>query len=459
VSTTETGRSTARSRELYATAQEHLAGGVGSGTRSPRAGWVPVPIFVESGRGSRLRDVDGNEYVDWAMGLGPLILGHRPPAVIDAVTRVLQERGSMVAFATDLEGQAAAAISARVPSMELLRLGNSGTECVQYAMRFARAATGREVILRFEGHYHGWSDAAHWSAHPDPAEAGPAGEPWAVPSSTGIPAAVGESLLVRPWNDRTAIDRVFAEHGDRIAAVITEPIMGNCGGLMPEPGYLEHMVEVAHAHGALVIFDEVLTGLRVGPAGAQGLFGIEPDITVLAKALAAGFPVAAVGGSREVMEVVSEGRTMHGGTYNSSPLACTAVIAAMGETGRTGFYDEMNARCERMADGLVSIVRDAGLPACWSGTGALFQLWFADAAPRDYRSAQAIVATSPFPILQAELLERRIIVQPPQEGLFLPSGVHTDEDVDRTLEATAQAMPAVVEAVEGGRVGPRGGVR
>ena len=173
MSTTETGRSTTRSRELYARAQEHLAGGVGSGTRSPRAGWVPVPIFVESGQGSRLRDVDGNEYVDWAMGLGPLILGHRPPAVIEAVTRVLQERGSMVAFATDLEGQAADAISARVPSMELLRLGNSGTECVQYAMRFARAATGRDLILRFEGHYHGWSDAAHWSAHPDLAEAGP----------------------------------------------------------------------------------------------------------------------------------------------------------------------------------------------------------------------------------------------------------------------------------------------
>jgi glutamate-1-semialdehyde 2,1-aminomutase len=459
VSTTETGRSTTRSRELYARAQEHLAGGVGSGTRSPRAGWVPVPIFVESGQGSRLRDVDGNEYVDWAMGLGPLILGHRPPAVIEAVTRVLQERGSMVAFATDLEGQAADAISARVPSMELLRLGNSGTECVQYAMRFARAATGRDLILRFEGHYHGWSDAAHWSAHPDLAEAGPADAPMAVPSSTGIPAAVGQSLLICPWNDAGAVERLFADHGDRIAAVITEPIMGNCGGLMPEAGYLERLRDVAHEHGALLIFDEVLTGLRVGPAGAQGLLGVEPDLTVLAKALAAGFPVAAVGGSRRVMDMVAEGRTMHGGTYNSSPLACAAVIAAMAETGRPGFYEELDARGERMAEGLVSIVREAGLPACWSGTGGLFQLWFAERPPREYRSAQAIVATSPFPVLQAELLERRVIVQPPQEGLFLPSGAHTDADVERTLEATAQAMPAVVEAVESGRVGPRGGVR
>jgi glutamate-1-semialdehyde 2,1-aminomutase len=444
-----TRRNTARSQELFAKAAEHLAGGVGSGTRSPRSGWRPSPIFIDRGTGSRVLDVDGNEYIDYMMGQGPLILGHRPPELIEALTSTISERGSLAALCHDLEGPAAAAVSERIPSMELLRFGNSGTECVMYALRFARAFTGRNVVVRFEGHYHGWSDAIHWSAHPSLDAAGPADAPAVTPASTGIPPELAETLIVLPWNDAEALGRAFAARGDEIAAVITEPIMGNAGGLMPAPGYLETMREVTTRHGAILIFDEVLTGLRVGRGGAQELFGVTPDLTVLAKALAAGFPVAAVGGRRDIMEMVVDGRTMHGGTYNSNFLACASVIAALEATGRPGFYEDLVARGARLADGLVQLATDAGIESCWTGIGSLFQVWLGAPAPTEYRSSQELVARSPFPTFHAEMLERRVLLQPPQEGLFLMSAAHTDEDVERTLELAADAMPAVASSSPG----------
>jgi glutamate-1-semialdehyde 2,1-aminomutase len=452
-------RRTARSAALYEEAARHLAGGVGSGTRSPRSGWLPLPIFVKDGSGSRLTDVDGNTYIDYAMGLGPLILGHRPHAVIEAVTRQINERGSMFALAHDLEGQAAAAVAERIPSIDVLRFGNSGTECVQYALRFARAFTGREKVLRFEGHYHGWSDAIHWSAHPSLEDAGSPDAPNVVPGSSGMPGVLAETLIVCRWNDVDAIEGAFSEHSDEIAAVITEPILGNGGGIMPEAGYLERLRELTRESGALLIFDEVLTGFRVDRESGQGLLGVVPDLTVLAKALGAGFPVAAVGGRREFLDLVSDGRTMHGGTYNSSPLVCAAVLAAMSETGEPGFYDELNARGERLARGLVDAAQATGLEACWAGVGSLFQLWFAAAPPRDYREALGLTAKSPFPTLYAEFLDRGVIIQPPQEGLFLISAAHTDDDVDQTLAIASEVMPLVARAAAEGRIGPSGGVR
>jgi glutamate-1-semialdehyde 2,1-aminomutase len=256
-----------------------------------------------------------------------------------------------------------------------------------------------------------------------------------------------------------AIERIFAQHGSEIAAAITEPIMGNAGGLMPAPGYLERLRELTSEHGAVLIFDEVLTGLRVAPGGAQELLGVRPDLTTLAKTLGAGFPVAAFGGRREIMEMAADGRTMHGGTYNSNPLACAAVIAALHETGKPGFYDELHRRGRRLADGLVAIAQAHGLPASWAGVGSMFQLWFGSPAPTDYRSSQTLVQSSPFPRFFAEMLRRKVLLQPPQEGLFLISGAHTDEDIALTLARAEEAMPAVSDDVREGRVGPTGGVR
>ena len=452
-------RRTAESERLFERARAHLVDGVGSGTRSTRSGWDPCPVFVRDGLGPRLTDVDGNAYIDYQMGQGPLILGHRPEPVIAAVTETITSRGSLFALASDLEGEAAAAVCARMPSIDVLRFGQSGTECVMWALRFARAGTGRNLIVRFEGHYHGWSDAIHWSAHPTLAAAGPADAPAVTPSSTGIAAQVGDSLLVLPWGDEAALDRAFDAHGADIAGVICEPILGNCGGLMPPPGWLEKLRETTRANGSRLIFDEVLTGLRVGPGGAQGLLGVEPDLTVMAKALAAGFPVAAVGGTAEAMEVVTEGRTMHGGTYNSNPLVCAAVIATIAATGAPGFYERLTATGEALADGLVGVARDAGVAARWTGTGPMFQLWFAEREPQGYRDAQDIVARSPFPTFQREMLARGVLLQPPQEGLFLSSGAHGAAETESTLAAAAAVMPRVAAAIADGNVGASGGVR
>lgn len=459
MSTGTEARTIAESQRLFELAKAHLVDGVGSGTRSTRSGWDPCPIFVRDGLGPRFTDVDGNTYIDYQMGQGPLILGHRPAPVIAAVTETISSRGSLFALASDLEGEAAAAVCARMPAIDVLRFGQSGTECVMWALRFARAGTGRNLIVRFEGHYHGWSDAIHWSAHPALDDAGPAAAPATTPSSTGIASQVGDSLLVLPWGDEAALERAFDARGAEIAGVICEPILGNCGGLMPPQGWLEKLRELTRANGSRLIFDEVLTGLRVGPGGAQGLFGIEPDLTVMAKALAAGFPVAAVGGSAEAMEVVVAGRTMHGGTYNSNPLVCSAVIATMKQTGATGFYEDLTANGERLARGLVDAARENGVDACWTGTGPMFQLWFSAAPPSGYRDAQDVVARSPFPTFQREMLDRGVLLQPPQEGLFLSSGAHGPTETEETLAAASEVMPLVAAAIAEGHVGPSGGVR
>lgn len=455
----DTTSTTTRSAELYELAAHHLAGGVGSGTRSPRSGWLPVPVFAQSGSGAILTDVDGNDYIDYVMGQGPLILGHRPPAVTEAVVDVLRERGSLFSLAHDLEAQAARAVCERLPGVDLVRFGSSGTECAQYALRFARAHTGRELIVRFEGHYHGWSDAIHWSAHPSPDTWGPPDHPAVTPGSTGMAPGPGDSLIVLRWNDTAGLEAAFADYGERIAAVITEPVLGNCGAIMPAPGYLERMRSITAEAGALLIFDEVLTGFRIGPGGAQELTGITPDLTIVAKALGAGYPVAAFGGSEAVMTMAADGRTMHGGTYNSNALVCAAVIAACAETGRPGFYDELNARGERLAEGLVAAARAAGLDACWSGIGAMFQLWFSPNPPGDYRAAHTIAAASPFFAFHAYLRAHGVLIQPPQEGLFLTSAAHTDEHIDQTLAVARDAMEAVAAAADRGDVGAKGGLR
>jgi glutamate-1-semialdehyde 2,1-aminomutase len=459
VNTIDTETQTAKSRELFERAAAHLVGGVGSGTRSPRSGWLPVPVFVESGDGAILTDVDGNAYVDYVMGQGPLILGHRPAAVTEAVVDVLRTRGSLFSLAHDLEAEAARVVCERMPAVERVRFGQSGTECAAYAARFARAYTGRTTIVRFEGHYHGWSDALHWSAHPGAAEWGPREHPSVIPGSSGMPAQVGDSLLVLPWNDPEAIEDAFARRGGEIAAVITEPILGNCGAIWPAAGYLELIRRLTEQHGALLIFDEVLTGFRVSSGGAQELLGIAPDLTILAKALGAGYPVAALGGRADVMDQAADGRTMHGGTYNSNPLVCAAVIAACGETGRPGFYEGLERRGMRLANGIVEAAAEHGLDACHTGTGGMFQVWFSPEPPRDYREGEKIAAGSPFFALHAALRRRGVLTQPPQEGLFLASGAHTDEQIDRTLEAVAGAMPDVADAVRRGAVGPMGGLR
>jgi len=434
--------STDQSQKLFAESKKYLAGGVGSGTRSPGSGWIPSPVFVQNGEGSHIWDIDGNEYIDYLVGGGPLILGHRPKSVIEKVSQTIQERGSMFALAHDLEIEAAKRICAAIPSIKKLRFDNSGTSAVQRAIRLARAYTGKTKIIRFEGHYHGWSDQIHWSNRPPLEAAGRRIAPRAIPNSNGIPEILAETLIVLPWNDVDLLSKTIKSKKDEIACVITEPILGNTGGILPQPGYLQAMRQLTKENDIVFICDEVLTGFRVALGGAQSLYGITPDLTTLAKAMAAGFPAAAVGGSNEIMDLITQGEVMYGGTYNSNPIITSSVVATLDELSRPGTYEKMNEIGEKLANGLVSIANKAGYPASLTGVGPMFQLWFCESSklPRDYREAVPILKSSPFPVLWQGLMERGVLVQPRQDNLFLLSTAHTEADIDFTLQAAEDAF-------------------
>jgi len=436
---------TKKSQQMFAQAKQYLAGGVGSGTRAPSSGWTPSPLYADRGEGSILWDVDGNRYVDYLMACGALILGHRPQRVINRVVETIQQRGSIFALAHDLEIEASKRICSALPSIEKVRFDNSGTSAVQRAFRLARAFTGKTKIVRFEGHYHGWSDQIHWSNHAPLEVAGRRIAPRPIPNSNGIPEILSQTLIVLPWNDVDLLAKSIKAHKDEIACVITEPILGNNGGIMPQKGYLEAMRQLTSENEVVLIFDEVLTGFRAAFGGAQSIYQVKPDLTTLAKAMAAGFPAAAIGGKNEIMDLIANGEVMYGGTYNSNPIVTSAVLATMEELSQPGVYLEMNRRGERLANGLVEIAQRAGLPVSWSGVGSMFQLWFceADRLPKDYRESVALQKSSPFPILWRGLLERGVLVQPKQDNLFLLSTVHTDEDIDYTLQAAEDAMPEV----------------
>src|ERR1017187_2247480 len=336
-----------RSRELAARSRPVTPGGTGTIARTAKFAWKPYPPFLASGAGSRVRDVDGHEYIDYLLGLGPMILGHRHPVVTAAVASAIADYGTCLGLPYELEIEAARKVVDAVPGVEMVRFTNSGSEAVGSAIRIARAQTGRRLVIRFEGHYHGWQDTVYWSNHVDPAAAGSASRPRPVPSGPGVPAELAATLIVLTWNDAESFAAVMAEQGDQVAAVITEPAVFNTGCILPEPGYLELLREQTRRHGALLIFDEVITGFRFARGGAQEYFGVTPDLTTMAKGLGGGFPVAAIGGSRDAMSMIAEGRYSHSGTYNANTIACAAVSATMDVLATPGLYERQREQIGR----------------------------------------------------------------------------------------------------------------
>ncbi len=432
-----------RSAASFERAGRHLAGGIGSSARGPRAGWTPYPPFIAHGTGSHVVDVDGHEYVDYLLGLGPMLLGHRPPSVTAAVTRAIAEQGTVFGLPHELEGEAAERVAATVPGIELVRFASSGSEVVGTAVRLARAITGRPLIVRFEGMYHGWFDTLYWSNHPSLDQAGPADAPRPVAAGRGMPPQLADTLLISGWNDPAAIDRLMAEHGDRIAAIVTEPVMLNTGCILPEPGYLQHLRDVTRKYGSLLIFDEVITGFRVALGGAQELYGVTPDLTTLAKGLGGGFPVAAVGGSREVMAWIADGRYSHSGTYNGNVIACAAVVAAIDELSRPGTYETLRARGQRLMAGLQAAAAAAGVPVQVQGLGPVFQVWFSPEPIRNYRDAARLADSARFHSWWRAMLERGVLLHPSQDENWFVSTAHSDADIDRTVAAAEDAFAAV----------------
>ncbi len=436
-------RRTERSRELFQSASEVLPGGVNSTARTTHVGWEPYPLFASHGEGPYLVDVDGNRYVDYLLGLGPLMLGHRPAAVIERVTSEVKRHGTLFALPYEMEQQVARRFLQAVPSADAVRFTNTGSEAVGSAVRLARAYTGRPRVLRFEGHYHGWQDTVYWSNKPDPSLAGPAESPRPVPAGPGVPASLADTLIICPWNDVEAVERAFAAHGDEIAAVLTEPVMCNTGCILPQPGYLQALRRIASAHGSLLIFDEVITGFRLSLGGAQAYYNVQPDLSCFAKALAGGFPVAALAGIKPVMNLIADGRYSHSGTYNASVMAMAAVDAALDELTKPGVYEGLHRIGERLMTELRVRFGAAEVPVQVQGLGPVFQVWFADRPIRTWREARAHARKGSFRLFWEEMLLRGVLFHPDQyENLFI-STTHEDRQVDETLASLDQALPVL----------------
>jgi len=440
------GLNTNRSAELFETACRVIPGGVNSTARATWAGWSPYPLFVQDGQGSRLRDVDGNEYIDYLLGLGPMIFGHRPPRVTQAVVDFIQQRGTVFALPTADEARLADKIIAGVPSVQQVRLCNTGTEAVLYATRLARAFTKRSKIIRFEGMYHGFSDGVYWSKHPKIDTAGPDHRPVAVPQGPGMPKGVEQNLIILPWNDAEALADTLAREGDEIAAVLTEPVMCNTGCILPKPGYLESMRELTRQHGVVLIFDEVITGFRLGLAGAQGRLGITPDLSVFAKGIGGGFPVAAMGGRADIMALVANGTVSMAGTYSANGIAIAAANAALDELNTPGLYAKLDGVSDALRIGLGKVLSDAGLPAYVVGLGPLMQVWFADKPIHNYRDAERYADQDIFRRWWHGMLARGVLFHPgAYENLFV-STAHTQADVDATLAAAKDVAQELARA-------------
>ena len=432
------GLDTSRSAKLFDAACGPIPGGVNSTARATWSGWTPYPLFVESGQGSRLTDVDGNQYIDYLLGLGPMLLGHRPPRVTQAVVDFIEQRGTVFALPTADEARLAQKIIAAVPCVEQVRLCNTGTEAVLYATRLARAFTGRPKLVRFEGMYHGFSDQVYWSKHPDIAKAGPDAHPVPVPQGPGLPRGVEENLIILPWNDADALADAIKREGDSIAAVITEPVMCNTGCILPKPGYLEAMRELTTRHGIVLLFDEVITGFRLGLGGAQARFGVTPDLSVFAKGLGGGFPVAACGGRADIMALVANGTVSMAGTYAANGIAIAAANAALDELATPGLFAKLDALSDELRLGLDAVLRDAGLPASVVGLGPLMQVWFAREPIHNYRDAERHADQKLFDRWWRGMLARGVLFHPgAYENLFV-STAHTRDDIAETLAAAKE---------------------
>jgi glutamate-1-semialdehyde 2,1-aminomutase len=421
------------SEEIFRGALDVLVGGVNSPVRAFRA-VGGQPIVVERASGARLWDADGNEYTDYVCSWGALILGHAHPKVVQAVADQAQ-RGTSYGMPTELEVELASRIRRALPSCEKIRFVSSGTEATMSAVRLARAATRRDLIIKFEGCYHGHADSFL-------SEAGSGLATLGIAACPGVPQALAELTLNAPYNDAAAVAKLFDLHRNKIAAIIVEPIAANMGVVPPKPGFLQALRELASRNGALLIFDEVITGFRLCYGGAQTLFGVNPDLTTLGKIIGGGLPVAAYGGRRDLMDRVAPlGPVYQAGTLSGNPLAMSAGIASLDLLAAPGFYDSLEARAKRLGDGIRAAVSETSTSANSARVGSLLTLFFSRDPVSDYAAAKKC-DTQRFAAFFRAMLDRGIFLAPSQfEALFV-SAAHTDADIDRTIAAVRESLVA-----------------
>ena len=426
-----------RSSALFAKAQQVIPGGVNSPARAFRA-VGREPVFITRGDGCRIWDVDGNEYIDFVGSWGPLLLGHRHPSVVAALRDVL-ELGTSFGAPTEAEVELAELIAKVVPSIEMVRLVNSGTEATMSALRVARGYTGRDLAVKFVGNYHGHVESLLVKAGSGLATLG-------ISDSAGVPAGFAETTLPLPYNDIEALEQAFADHGDQLAAVILEPVVGNMGCVPPREGFLRRLRDLCRDNGAVLIFDEVMTGFRVALGGAQALYGVTPDLTTLGKVIGGGLPIGAFGGRREIMECVApQGAVYQAGTLSGNPLAVAGGLAMLKHlSDHPEVYERVEAAGARLQAGVVAAAEDAGLSLTSNRVGSMLTFFFTDRTVRDWDDA-ATCDTESFGRYFREMLSRGVYLPCSQyEALFVSSCHHVAE-IDRAVESAGQAFRAIAQ--------------
>ena len=427
------------SKALYSEARKHIPGGVNSPVRACK-GLLHQPLFIEAGAGSRIRDADGNSYIDYVCSWGALILGHADPGVVRTLTETAA-KGTSFGAPTALETEMAKLIIETVPAVEVVRMVNSGTEAVMSALRVARAYTGRSRVVKFVGCYHGHCDSFLIKAGSGVATLG-------YPDSPGVTEGTARDTIVLPFNNLHAVREIFADCGDDIAAIVVEPVPGNMGLIMPEDGYLEGLREISAAHGALLIFDEVISGFRVAHGGAQQYFGISPDLTALGKIIGGGLPVGAYGGKREIMEHVAPvGPVYQAGTLSGNPLAMAAGIETLKRLKEPGFYDNLERKRKKLVSGIGHAAAGQGIRIAQNGIGAIFGSFFNDRPVIDFESAKSSDQQN-FKVFFRTLLKEGVYMAPsPFESGFI-SAAHSEKDIEETIAAAEKAFAAVKESLD-----------
>lgn len=420
------------SASRHARAVRCLAGGVSS---SLRRGARPWPLYFDHGDGAYLVDVDGNRYADYTLAWGPLILGHASPVIAQAIS-AQAAKGLTFGAQHDLEIAVAEKLVSLIPCADSVCFANSGTEIVQLALRLARAATGRQKYLKFEGHYHGWADTVLVSYHPSSQQ---------LDEAQGRPIGIGAGQLppltpvIAEWNNPASVQRVFDENPGQISAIICEPLVCNSSCLPPAPGFLEFLRDITARQGALLIFDEVITGFRIAPGGAQQYYGVAPDLATYAKAVGAGTPLSVLAGSDRYMRLIAGGQVVHSGTLNGNPICLAAALAALDELNRDNgaVYAKLHSLGDQLRAGIESLLHAQGLPAVTNGVGPVFHVSFADSPPKTYRDT-LLADQRLYSDLTVALLDEGVHVLP--DGRWYLSTAHDVHVVESTLEAVRRAL-------------------
>jgi glutamate-1-semialdehyde 2,1-aminomutase len=420
-----------QSESLFEKAQQYIPGGVNSPVRAFKA-VGGNPLFIARAKGARITDVDGNEFIDYVSSWGPMIFGHAHPRIVDAISRQAQ-LGTSYGAPTELETELAQKLVKAVPSIESVRLVSSGTEAALSALRLARGFTGRDKIVKFEGCYHGHGDSLLVKAGSGVLSLG-------LPDCPGIVSDLAKNTLTVAYNDTKAIEELFAKMGKEIACLIVEPVGGNMGVVPPQPGFLELLRKVTAESGALLIFDEVITGFRVSYGGAQKLFGVTPDLTCLGKIIGGGLPVGAYGGKKEIMDHIAPvGSVYQAGTLSGNPLAVTAGIEMLNLLSQPGVYEDLEAKSERLCNGFKENVKQAGVTATFTRVGSMFSMFFTDQEIVNFESVKTS-DTDLFKRYFNTMLEEGIYIAPSQFEAGFMSAVHTNNDIDQTIEAQSRAL-------------------